>query len=113
MLIRNAGETIKFHVKLTDSVTGSPVSLAGAIIYGAITKDTALSDDEADLFVTVSSHLDEVNGISLVTFEAEDTATLTAGYYTLGIKVILSGGDAHTILQDEIQIQNAIIKKTT
>jgi len=112
MLTRNAGDSIRFDIEVKDA-DGVAVTLAGATVYGAIKKDASVIDDDSDIFVTVTSHSDAVNGITAVEFPKAETLLLERGIYTLGIKVIFANGNADTILTTQIQILPAIIRKVT
>lgn len=57
-----------FILKDADDVA---INLTGATIYFALKKDLDLNDNESQIFKTVTSHTDPINGIS--TFKLTDT----------------------------------------
>ena len=87
-----------------------PRTLAGATIQFTIKtveSDQVADDTTALVKKDVTSHADEVNGVSSIVLTPSDTALITPGTYYYSIHVLEASGDRYKIDEGRIKIDGA------
>jgi hypothetical protein len=99
-----------FTIDIVYKKNGVAASLTGATIRFTVKSsefDTSADDSTALVLKNVTSHSDPENGISLITLDPVDTATITPGKYRYDIKVAEAGGAVYKIDEGVLKIDGS------
>lgn len=89
-----------YTINIVYKKNGVAASLAGATVRFTVKTseyDSNTTDSTAVITKNITAHTDAPNGLSLVTLDPTDTATLTPGKYYYDIKVAEAGGAVYKI----------------
>jgi hypothetical protein len=99
-----------FTIDIVYKKNGVAATLVGATIrftVKTVEYDTNVTDSTAVITKNVTSHTDAPNGLSLITLNPADTATLTPGKYNYDIKVAEAGGAVYKIDEGTIKLDGS------
>ena len=99
-----------FTIDIVYKKYGEPSSLVGGTVRFTVKTseyDSNASDSSAVIIKNVTSHTDAVNGVSSITINPTDTATLTPGKYYYDIKVAEAGGAVYKIDEGTIKLDGS------
>jgi len=99
-----------FTIDIVYKKNGVAASLTGATIRFTVKStefDSSTDDSTAVITKNVTSHVDAENGLSLITINPADTATLVPGKYNYDIKVAEAGGPVYKIDEGKITLDGS------
>lgn len=99
-----------FTIDIVYKKNGVAASLVGATIRFTVKPvefDSSTTDATAVITKNVTSHVDATNGLSLITINPADTATLEPGKYNYDIKVAESGGTVYKIDEGTLKLDGS------
>jgi hypothetical protein len=110
----NRGTT--FTINIVYKKNGVAASLSGATIRFTVKSaeyDDSTTDATAVITKNVTSHTDAEAGLSLITIDPVDTATLTPAKYNYDIKVAEPGGAVYKIDEGKITLDGSPTNRLT
>jgi hypothetical protein len=105
-----------FTIDIVYRKNGVAASLVGATIRFTVKSvefDSSTTDATAVITKNVTSHVDADNGLSLITINPADTATLTPGKYNYDIKVAEAGGAVYKIDEGTLKLDGSPTNRLT
>lgn len=99
-----------FTIDIVYKKNGAPASLVGATIRFTVKTvefDANVTDASAVIVKNVTSHTDAEAGLSLITLDPVDTATLTPGKYNYDVKVAESSGTIYKIDEGKLTLDGS------
>jgi hypothetical protein len=99
-----------FTIDIVYKKNGIAATLVGATIRFTVKTteyDATVNDSTALITKNVTSHTDAPNGLSLITINPVDTATLIPGKYKYDIKVAESGGAVYKIDEGTLKLDGS------
>lgn len=102
------GTTFTIDVEYKDN--GVAASLVGATVRFTVKSteyDSSADDSTALITKNVTSHTDAAAGLSMITIDPTDTATLTPGKYHYDIKVAEASGAVYKIDEGTLKLDGS------
>lgn len=99
-----------FTIDIVYKKNGVAATLSGATVrftVKSVEYDTSTTDATAVITKNVTSHVDAPNGLSKITINPADTATLTPGKYLYDIKVAEGGGAIYKIDEGTLKLDGS------
>jgi hypothetical protein len=92
------GDDFSIEVTITDE-NGDAIDLTDTEVFFTAKRNTQQTDEEAALQTELTDHSDPTNGITIVSFTADETSELKPGTYWWDIQTKKDGIIQSTILQ--------------
>ena len=104
----NRGTTFTIDIEyIKDSVPATLVDATVRFTMKTSEYDASVTDTGAAVIKNVISHVDAPNGISMITIDPADTATLMPGKFFYDIKVAEDGGAVYKIDEGKITLDGS------